>query len=765
MSKTNNPPQVGLEQPRADAWTKVRGREKFAADIYPDNFVWAGAKRSDQAHARVLRIDLGRAESMPGILAVLTHKDAPSPNRMGFSYKDTPVLVDDKVRRCGDPLALVLAENRTALKLALDEIQVELDPLPAVFDPEQALLENAPLVHEDHPGGNLMAEASVRKGMGDQGFQDCDVIVDGEFEVPRQEHAFLETEAGWAQVDDEGNLLVVASTQSPFRDWGMLSTLFKMSPTKVRVQAPFLGGGFGGKDGDTVQSLLAMAAFHSNGRPVKMWWDREESFLAGVKRLPGKLYFRLGAARDGTLLAVQARIYLDGGPYNHLCSEVLALAVEHAGGPYRIPNVNLHGWCSYTNNPASGAFRGFGVPQVAAAMEQMIDMTAERLKMDPLELRKKNLVRKGDENCIGVVLTQSTGAVECLNQLSRHEMWRTRNEWISRAGPFKRRGAGLACLWHGLGYGPKVADYANAKIELKLDGGFRIDAPVSDMGQGNASTFLQIAGDILNQDMDRLELVLPDTLTTLPSCSSAASRTTYTYANALIPAAHDLRRRLLEKASALMLAESGDEFVLAPGAVKSIHDDREIPLSFLASAMPPAERIAVGYWRAPTARNKLDMTLKTSLGLPHLVFSYAAHLALVEADELTGKVEVKGYLSVTDAGRMINPQAYEQQVQGGVVQGQGYALTESFESVNGKAIPRNLSTYIIPTALDAPDVESVVVQTHEPSGPFGLKGLGEIVIDGPLPAISNAAAQALGARIFNYPIKPEKALKALSGAE
>ncbi|MFH1139185.1 MAG: xanthine dehydrogenase family protein molybdopterin-binding subunit [Pseudomonadota bacterium] len=765
MSFQSQTPQVGLALPRADAWTKALGRERFAADAYPENFLWVGVKRSDQAHARLLGIDLGRAKSIPGVKAVLTHQDAPAPNRHGLSFKDTPVLVDDKVRRRGDPLALVLAENRTALKKALDEITATLDPLPGVFDPEQALLEGAPLVHENHPGGNLLAEVAVRKGLADQGFRDCDVIIEGRFEVQRQEHAYLETEAGWAQVDAEGNLLVVASTQSPFRDWGHLAGLFKLPPNKVRVQAPFLGGGFGGKDGDTVQSLLALAAFHAGGRPVKMWWDREESFLAGVKRLPGKLHYRLGAANDGTLVALQTKIILDGGPYDHLCAEVLALAVEHSGGPYRLPHADLHGWCAYTNNPASGAFRGFGVPQVAAAMEQMMDMLAQRLDLDPLALRRKNIVRRGDENTVGVVLTQSTGAEECLEQLSRREMWRGRQAWIEAAGPFKRRGVGLACLWHGSGYGPHVADYANAKIELTADGRFRVDAPVSDMGQGNASTFLQIAGDILGQKMDRLEIATPDTRTTLPSCSSAASRTTYTYANALIPAARDLKRRLLEKASILLLADSSDEFILAPGAVRSLMDGREIPLPFLASAMPPAERISTAFWRAPSARNKLDATVKTALGLPHLVFSYACHLALVEIDELTGAVEVKGYLAVTDAGRVINPQAYEQQVQGGIVQGLGYALFEDYRvDDRGRGLCPNLATYIIPTALDAPDLESLAVQTHEPSGPHGLKGVGEIPINGPLPAVSNAVAAALGVRIFQYPITAERVLQALRSA-
>ena len=310
-----------------------------------------------------------------------------------------------------------------------------------------------------------------------------------------------------------------------------------------------------------------------------------------------------------------------------------------------------------------------------------------------------------------------------------------------------------------------MADHATAKIELTAKGRFLIDSGVSDMGQGNAATCLHIAGDMLGQKADNLELILPDTDKTLPCCSSAASRTTYTYANALVGAVRELRQRLLEKASVMTMSQSADEYVLAPGVVRNRISGREISLKTLARSMAGPERISTFYWRAPTAKDHINARMKSAFGLPHFVFSYAAHLALVEIDELTGRVTVVAYLAVTDAGRTINPQAYEGQIQGGVVQGLGYALYEEYLLDHGLGITPDLSTYLIPTAMDAPDIESVAVMTHEPTGPFGLKGVGEIPIDGPLPAVANAVADACGTRIYRASLNPELIFKTLAKKE
>ncbi|MBI4773712.1 MAG: xanthine dehydrogenase family protein [Deltaproteobacteria bacterium] len=759
-------PQIGVSFPRFDGKNKVTGLEKYAADYYDGDFVWAGVKRSEPAHARLLELDAEDARRLPGVLAVLTYRDITGTNRQGIVRKDQPVLVNDKVRRYGDALALILAEDRSVLKQAQSLIEVRQEPLSPVFSVEEALADGAPVIHEDNPHGNILSDLSVQRGMGAAAMESCSVRVEHSFELPRQEHAYLETECGWAHVSESGQLVIVASTQSPFRDRTEVASALGLDPSRIRVIAPYLGGAFGGKDGATVQILLALAALNSGGRPVKMWWDREESFLASVKRLSGRASYRLGADAEGAFHALECTIDLDNGPYEHLGGEVLALAVEHASGPYRIPHTHVRGRCIYTNNPAGGPFRGFGAPQVSAAMEQMVDLLAAKLHMNPLELRSRNAVRQGDRNCVGVTLTQSTGAMDCLERLSRHPLWMERAEWKKGAGSWKRRGVGIACLAHGSGYGPIVPDYANASIELTSKGAFRITCGVSDMGQGNASTYLQIGGYILNQDCDGLELILPDTERTLPSCSSAASRTTYTYANALIGAATALKQRIYEKASDLLMAGSTADFELLPGFVRHLPTGRDVPLSALAKNMAPAERVSVHHWRAPVCKEPVNAKSNTTLlGLPHILFSYAAHLAYVEVDELTGRMEVVRYLAVTDSGRVINPQVYEQQIQGGIVQGIGYGLYEDYKVENGRSGTPDLSTYLAPTALDAPDMESIPVELHEPTGPFGLKGVGEIAISGPLPAAANALADACGVRISRAPFTPERVLAALNQKE
>ena len=755
-------PQVGRIMPRADARTKVTGQEKYAADFYDEGFLWAGVKRSDIPHGRLVGLDLEKARAMPGVLTVLTSRDVPGPNRQGLVKKDQPVLVHDRIRRVGDALAIVLADSKETLQLALAAIQVNVEPLEAVFDPEAALADDAPRIHDESPG-NILAEVLVTKGADAQTeLSQCDIVVEGRFQTPRQEHAYLETEAGIAQVDEAGRIHITASTQSPHRDRLEIAEALGLEPEKVRVTAPYLGGGFGGKDGATVQSLLAVAALHSNGRAVKMWWDREESFQAGFKRMPARMDYRLGANSDGTLRALNCRILMDGGAYEHLTGQVLELSVEHAGGPYRIPNVRVHGQCAYTNNPPGGPFRGFGVPQATMAMEQMMDMLAGRLNMDPWKIRQINAVRRGDQTATGATLIHSTGAQACLDRLARHPLYQDRENWKKQAGPFKRRGSGLALIWQGMGYGPVVADYANAKIELTGDGRFRVDVGVADMGQGNASTYLQIAGQVLNQDVDHMDLVMPDTEKTLPSGSSSASRTTYTYGNALIGAAEGLRKRILERAAVMTAAPSIGSLALLPGRVRRLDTGREMTLSDLARGMPPETRVSVFYFRAPVPRDAIQIKSDFFQSIPHTVFSFGAHLALVEIDELTGQVTVEQYVAVSDAGRVINPQAYDQQIHGGVVQGLGYALLEDFRVTEGRGLTPDLSTYIIPTALDVPEIVSERVEMHESTGPFGMKGLGELPMNGPLPAVANAVADAMGRRFLAAPISPETVLTALA---
>ncbi len=344
------PLNIGVSVPRADAYDKVTGRTKFAADYYGVDMLWVGVKRAGVPHARLKSIDTSQAVGLDGVVCVVTHEDVPGTNRQGVIKRDQPVLVNDKIRHCGDAIALVVAEDRETLKRAIDLISFDYELLTPVLDAEKALENGAPLVHQASPDGNLLLKGDLQTGSGPAAENECDVLLEACFETQRQEHAYLETEAGWARIEDGGRLTIVCSTQTPFRDRMEVSEALGLNPANVRIVVPYVGGAFGGKDGISVQSLLALAALNSGGKPVKMWWGREESFVAGPKRHSARIYYRLGAKKNGTLHYLNVRLYLTP-PIRPLGRCGAGPCLEHAGGPYRIPNVVLKGWCTYTNNP------------------------------------------------------------------------------------------------------------------------------------------------------------------------------------------------------------------------------------------------------------------------------------------------------------------------------------------------------------------------------------------------------------------------------
>ena len=759
----NDAYEIGRPTPRIDAVAKSTGQEKFAADWAEPGCLWAVVRWAGVPSAKIKSINAEAARRADGVVAVLTAEDIPGLRFHGVVDKHEPVLAQDRIRHAGDPLAIVLAETKAAGRSAVGLIEVDLEELPALTDLDQALAEGAPLIHDDFPG-NLLKKVSVRKGDGAAGLDRVEVTVRATFTTPWQDHACLETEAGWGRLTDQGRLEIGASTQAPHRDRMELAPIVNKAPQDVRVISPYPGGAFGRKDGLTIQAFLAVAALHSGGRPVKLWLDREESTIACCKRHPARMSFTLGADRSGRLVALTADLILDTGPYGRLGGEVLELAVEQAGGPYRIPHTAVDGRAVLTNNPIGGPFRGFGAPQAAYGLEQMIDLLAAELKMDPLELRRKNIIRRGEINSIGAAMISTTGLDQCLDATADHPLRTGAEEWKKAAPKFKRRGVGLAAICQSCSYGPLVPDYANAKLELTEAGRIKVYSGVVDMGQGNAATVLQIAGHVLNQTDDNLELVIPDTDLTLPSCGASASRSTYTYGPALIQAAEELKRRLLDRAAMLVFGSEKDQFSLAPGRVRNNVDGQELPLAMLAGYMDPAERAATAYYRAPWARDKVDSAGTEVTGLPHLIFTHGVHLARVEVDELTGQTRLCDYAMATDCGTIVNPLTFHGQMHGGAGQGIGFALTEDFRAPGGTVATDDLATYTIPTSLDLPDFQSKATGVYEPTGPFGLKGAGELALSGSGPAIANAIADAVGVRVDGLPLTAEKILLALNRA-
>lgn len=754
------PLEIGRPEPRGDAAAKASGAERFAADCYPDGLIRAGAVRAGVASGRLLTVNAEAALAVPGVLKVLTAADVPGPNRHGIIHKDMPVLVDDRICHAGDAVALVLAETCEALKRAISLVRVEIEALPGVFDPEAAMAPGALQLHESFPGNILMA-AEIRKGDAAAALPGCDVAVEGEFSTPVQAHGFLETENGVARLEEDGSISMTVSTQSPFRDRLEIGHALGIPYTRIRISSPSLGGGFGGKDGATVQCLLALAALHGAGRTVRMQWDREENLAAGYKRHACKLRYHLGARKDGTLHALKCTLVYDTGAYAHLGGEVMQLGMEHAGGPYRIPHVLIEGTCVFTNNPVAGAMRAFGVCQATFAFESMMDLLAHKLEMNPLALRLKNALVEGDTNCAGMRLITSTGIHGCLEILRDHPLWLEREEWKRQAPPNTRRGTGLASVFNAAGYGGKVRDAAIAKVELTPEGEIVVHNAVADMGQGNSSAFLQMAGHILGQDAVQLKLLQPDTATAYPSGSSSAGRTTYTFGNALIKACEDMKSRLINRAGLLLFIDNDRDLALAPGRVIHPPSNREVSFHQLAAFMPREDRVCISHFVAPVCDEIPDTSKGFFIGFPHLIFAYGAHLARIEVDLLTGLIRVCDYLAATDGGAVINRTMFDQQVQGGVAQGIGYALMEDLITHEGIVRSNDFATYLIPGALDLPDTVSCAYQGHEVTGPFGMKGVGEVAMNGPLPAIANAVDDACGIRLCHAPLTPERLLSEL----
>ena len=636
-------PEIGLPFPRCDSLAKATGSERYAGDQFPADCLWVGARRAGAPHARIRAVDVTEAGRVPGVFKVLTRKDVPGTNRQGVVHKDQPVLAGDKVRHCGEAVALVMAENREALQAGLERVLVDMESLPPVLDPKRAMAKDAPLVHGDRPGGNVLHTEEVVKGDARRALRDCPVIIRGEFAVPPQEHAFIETPTGVAWTDANGSVQMIVSTQAPFRDRFEIGHALGLDPLSIHIQAPYLGGGFGGKDGATVQCLLALAALHAEGRPVKMVWDREETMLAGYKRHAATMRYVLGANADGALRALDCRMIFDTGAYAHLGVEVMALGMEHAGGPYRIPDTRVRGWCVYTNNPVAGAMRGFGMAQANFGIERMMDMLAAKLGLDPLELRLRNALCRGDRTSSGVTLTTSTGVQQCLETIRDTPGWREREAWKNQAPAFKRRGVGVCAVANAIGYGRGLPDAAIAKLELTEKGG------VPYLQRGDRHGTGQRLG--LSPDSGRMPLPAQGRHGNRPAghpkhrCPAGrplpAAPSTPTARRLSRPVGQCAKSSSIERRwSCSSTTSVASSLSLAPSFIPPT--GREVPLGMLARFLPPEDRTVTREHVMAVAKDKLETGKGFRLGFPHAIFSYASHMAMVEVDELTGQATVKG---------------------------------------------------------------------------------------------------------------------------
>jgi len=719
---------------RIDARGKVTGETRYPGDIDIEGQLWMRIKFSERAHARVLNVDTGKAEALPGVARVFTSCDVPV-NEYGLVIKDQPVLCGpggakggtDVVRCYMDMVATVVAETDAIALEALELIDVQYEDMPAVFDPEEAIAATAPQLHPDSPG-NLLTRYRIRRGDMEAGWTAAEVVVEGEYETTWQEHAYLQPEAGLAYIDEEDRVTVVVAGQWTHEDQEQIYHALDLPPEQVRVIYPAIGGAFGGREDMSVQIILALAAWKLR-LPIKIQWNREESILYHHKRHPIKVRAKWGATREGLLTAASAEVIGDAGAYNYTSNKVLGNAQLTVTGPYEIPNVHVDTYTVYTNNIPSGAFRGFGAPQALFAAEGQMNRLAAALNMDPLEIRLKNSIREGSIGSVDTPFPAGVTMPQVFEACGRESWWeRSGGRWrlhaaAQPADQSKRRGRGIAGGFKNVGFSFGFPEHCWAGIELR--GSAAIEKVIlyhagADVGQGAHTALSQMAADAIGVPFDAVEIVPSDTASSGSSGSASASRLTFMSGNAIRGAAE------------IALRKWQDE-----------------------------ERPAVGeFMYHPPATTAFDP--ETGRAEPNFAYGYVAEAVEVEVDIETGQVQLLEVVCANDVGKVINPQQLEGQIEGAIVQAQGYALMEYLVSDEGRILNPYLSTYLIPTSLDVPPrIKSVILEYPDPIGPWGLRGMAEMPFLPLAPAIAAAIYDAAGVWVDSQPFTAQKVVKAL----
>ncbi len=749
---------VGKIQPRMDAVAKVNGSAIYTDDLQFEGMLHARVKRAMIPAAIVKRVDTSRAKALPGVAAVLTAENIPGEHNHGLVIFDWPSLVGvgEKIRYVGDAVAIVAAETRQIATQALDFIEVEYDPLPVVSSPVQAHQPDAPQIHAS---GNLLKHIKVRKGDMEQGFSEADLTLEHTFHTPTHDHAYIEPECSIARLTPEGRVEVYVGSQIPYSDRNQVARTLGIPETQVHIIGQLIGGGFGGKE-DIAGQIHAALLAKATGRPVKLLYDRQESLIAHPKRHATQIRVKVGAKRDGRLTAVESELYGDTGAYASLGEKVMTRATTHSAGPYEVPHVRADCYAMYTNNPPAGAFRGFGVVQSAFAVESMMDMLAEKLGMDPVELRRINALRPGSVTNTGQLLKNSVGLLECIDKVDA-EMRRLGGEkpFSSQAVPGSShllRSWGFSAAYKNTGLGGGAPDKAGAEIELYRDGCFEVRTSSAELGQGLPTVLQLIAAEELQVPPEKVRVLLSDTDLTPDGGPTTASRQTFVTGNAVRQAAQGLRE--------LMTIELAEIYDVDPEYIRYVEGLAEIDGHSLTTA-EVAEKILAG-GRQPRASATYLAPATRPLGEGgdmHFAFSFAAQAAEVEVNTRTGEVRVLRLITANDVGYAINPLGLRGQIEGGAMMGIGHALTENFIVQEGQVITDRLARYRMAPITMTPEIIPFVVEHPVPEGPYGAKGVGEIVTIPTAPAITNAIYHAVGVRVDRLPVDQEGILQGIKG--
>ena len=732
---------VGVSAARPDGKEKVKGNFLFSNDLSSEDMLWGQTLRSPHASAKIRGIDFSHALTIEGVHAVLTADDVPGENIFGLEHPDQPVLAFDTIRYVGEPVAIIAANHPEVAKQAADSIVVDYEILNPLVDSRKAIEAN-PI----HPDGNIIRHLTIKHGDPDAS---GDFIVEGEYEVGMQDQAFLGTESGIAFPASDGGIDLHISTQWLHSDKEQVASALNLPEELVRVTLAGVGGAFGGREDVSMHVHLCMLALHTE-RPVKMIYDRNESFLGHVHRHPAKLWFRHHADESGKLVKVEAKVILDGGAYASTTSAVLANACCFSVGPYNVPNALIEGWGVRTNNPPCGAMRGFGNVQTCFGAEAQMDKLAKALSLDPVEFRILNALKTGDILITGQEITGTAPVKEVLTSLAKYPLPKpSESQLLDLPGGTGRttdkshikRGIGYAASIKNLMFSEGFDDFSEARC-IVADGEVLIKSACVEVGQG----FVTLVSQIVEETLGISDVTILPVDTSIGSAgSTSASRQTWMSGGAVLKACEAVVNALILDLS----SENGVTYDKSGLNLVSQDGSHSIDIAAALRARNYDEHI--------THRHKPTFPLDhNGQGNAHVSFAFAAHRAVVDVDEELGLVRVVEIATSQDVGRILNPVQARGQIEGGIAQGLGLALLEELVLNNGKIANANFTDYLLPTAMDTPPIKiASLIEQPEPGAPFGAKGIGEPPVISSTPAIISAVRNATGKKLNRVPIKPE----------
>jgi len=750
---------VGGRSIRPDAAAKVQGRQQYVGDLRLPGMLHAAILASAQAPARIRRLDVSAARLVQGVVDVFTAADLGAHNRIGIIFDDQPLLADGETRMVGERIALVVAETPEACQAGLAAVELELEPLPGVYDVELALHADTPQVH---PDGNLIKTFAVDRGDLEAVRATAEVVIEETYRIGGQEHAYLEPQGCLAAPEPTGGMRVYSSTQCPFYVRGAVARVLGMPLSAVRVLQTPTGGGFGGKE-DYPNEIAACAALAAQrtGRPVRLLLPRELDFQCSTKRHRMSIHHRLYADASGRVLGVEAEVLVDAGAYVGMSTVVAERANTSLVGPYAVDNLRIRTQVLRTNNLFGGPFRGFGAPQVTVVHECQMDRLAREVGLTPLEVRRKNALTpkraiwsSGEE----VPRVERLGAV--LDALAESEVMRDSPCLVEDGGRY-RQGTGISVFIYGcnLHHGGQPLDRGGALVQLQADGSVTLAIGVTEMGQGALTAARAMAASALGADEERIHIEEVDTALVADSGPTVASRATLVGGRAICDAAEQLQTRLRPLAAELLGVSDPDTVELVEGGYQAPDGGRRVAFDEVV-ALLYARRlnpVAAGWYRSEPR----DYDAVTGQGQAYMFYSFGAHATRVRVDTWTGKVQVLSIHAIHDVGRVIHANAIEGQVEGGAVQAMGWACMENLILEKGRLLNPSFTDYLVPTAMDAPTVTMVFLEDPEPLGPFGARGIGEPSFIPGGAAIANGIATAVGRPVTELPLVPERVLAML----